>query len=234
MDRTVNARLTWETLHDAHGGRAALFRRQGELILRKRLAGARPHATERRLERRDRGSANVHHRVAPARLLGDRIAGPFVADAETARHCTAAIHDEQFAVIPAERLHRAGRPERPKRAHVDAVTPQLAPEPAAGAARPKRVVQDTDAHTGARALRPRRREAAAGFVVVNDVVLEMDGALGAADHVEHGVERIAAEREMPDEIAGNRPRARRAIERPRKRVSHQLPRPSDDSTVRSA
>ena len=239
LHRAIDPRLTRQAFHDAHGGRTAFVGLGRRLVVGQWAAGARPHPAERRIERRNRRSAHDHHGIAPAGLSRPRVAGPFVADAETTRHRALTIDDEQLAVIAAERLDRTARPDRLEGAAVHAVTAQLAPEPAARAAAAERIVEDSDADAGAGPLRPCACEAAAGLVVVNDVILEMHRALRARDHLEHRIERMVADRDVPEDVARNRPRTCRAVQRPRERVRRRNggghpPRPSEGSTGRSA
>ena len=181
LDRAIDTRLSRNAFHDAHGGRAAFIRRRSRVVVGKRAAGARPHPSERRFERGDGRPTHDHHRITPTGPSLPGITRPFVADAEAAGHRAFAVDDEQLAVIAAERFDWPARPDRSERANVHAVTPQLAPEPAAGAAAAEGIIQDSDAHAGAGPLGPRRGEAAAGVIVVDDVILEMDGALCARE-----------------------------------------------------
>src|SRR6267143_1878848 len=103
-------------------------------------AGARPHPRERRVEGRHGRSADDDHRVAPARPPTAHVAGPLVADAETARYGLFAVHDEQLAVVANECLDGATCPDWTERADVHSVAPQLAPIGTAGAATAERIV----------------------------------------------------------------------------------------------
>ena len=232
LHRAINARLSREAFHYSHGGGTAFLRRGSGLVLGERAAGPRPHADECRFQRSHRRPAYRQHRVAPWRSPGREVAGPFVADAEAADHRLFAVHDEQLAVIAAERGDRTARPDRAKRTDLHTGTPQLAPVGTPAAVASEGIVEDTHAHAGARPLRPRRSEAPPGGVVADDVILEVNGPLCVGDHLEHRVERIAADRDVADEVAGNRPCTRRPIQRVRKRVHP--PRPNEGSTGRSA
>src|SRR5438552_17425635 len=104
-------------------------------------------------------------------------------------------------MITAERLERTTRQDRSERPAVDAGAAQLTPVGAARAEGAERVVEDAHANPGARPLGPRRRKAAAGVVVVNEVILEVNRALGAHDHLQHRNKRGCADLDVTHDFA---------------------------------
>ena len=224
---------------DAHGRGPALGRVGVQLVVGQRVAGAEPQAPERRVERRDRGPAHPHHRVAPRLAAARRVARPLVPDAQAAGHRRAAVGDEQLAVVALQDLERVQGQQRMECPHRDARLAQAAPEAVRGPDRAERVVEHAHAHLRGGALGEDLGEASAGMVVADDVVLEVDPAPRRGDVGEHRGEGDGAVGMVVERVAGDGARARRAIDREAERVAHPAgapapPRPRTASTGRSA
>src|SRR2546430_15264404 len=101
-----------------------------------------------------------------------------------------------------------------KRPHLGARLPQPAPVATRRADRAERVVQHAHAHTGARPLRERVREAAARRIVADDVILEVDGDASRGDRRKHDIERARAVGVVLQAVAADPPGPRRAGGRP--------------------
>src|SRR5690606_5509131 len=148
----------------------------------QRRPGVRPDLGERGFGVRHGGPADLDAGIAPRRDATRGIAGPRAPDAQARDEGDAAVDGEQLAVVAVQPAERAGEAGRVVAADLDAGLPQTSPEPARRlphGAEP--VVDDAHGHALARLGAQGFREDGAHVVVVDDVALEVDVALGAAD-----------------------------------------------------
>ena len=129
------------------------------------------------------GPANLDAGVAPR--LGVGRAFPRLADAQAGDEGDAAVADQRLAVIAHQPGQRPGDPRRVEGPHLDPAVAQPVPEPPAGGVqRAEPVVDEPHLHAGLGAGDQRVGEPLARRVVVEDVDLEVDEALGGGDGVE--------------------------------------------------
>src|SRR5690606_22185375 len=136
------------------------------------------------------------------------IAEPCAADADAADETDRMVDHEQLAMIAREPAERARQPWRAVGAHLAARGAQRGPQARprlAEAAEP--VAHDAYAHARGRAFGECRDEFAAERVVAENVILEQDRPLGAADRREPGIECRARVDEQVDAVAGEQGRA---------------------------
>src|SRR5581483_2378261 len=173
--------------------------------------GEPPHPGKRAIEHRGRRARDACHGVAPGAAVPLGIACPLVADAQAAEHGLCAVNDEELAMIARQDARKMPRRERVKVAHLYARFAEVAPVRPARSDGAERVVQHAHPDACFRARDERFGKALAGSVGADDVILEVNPALGARDERQHAVERARAVGEMVETVAADAARACGAI-----------------------
>src|SRR5690606_28810291 len=181
-------------------------------------------------ERPGRGPLDQDGGVPPGLLATLGVASPFVTDAEPAGHRPVAVDHQQLAVVARDELHRLEQVRATEGADLDPALAKAIPELATGPRAAEPVVQQPhlDALT-----RPRDQgvgEALAAFVVVDDVVLEMDPVAGFPDQAMHRLVGLRSVEEQLDRVARNRAGTGRTLEGAIDRIDHLLGRQVLDQT----
>src|SRR5690606_18253122 len=154
----------------------------------------------------------------------------------------APVGHQKLAVVPRKRGHHIERAERIERAKLDPGLPEEAPVFPGGADRAEPVMKDADLHALARARGEQLGKAPAHRIAADDVVLEMDPALGAGDEVVHRGIAVGPVDERRHAVPGNRAATRGAVHGGVHRLNpagrlvlrHPAPRPISRSWGRSA
>src|SRR5690606_16506353 len=110
-------------------GRPRAFR---QILVGNRIAGHRPYARERVLDRRHGTAADLDAGIAPRLEAAARIADPVAADAEAGDERDLAVDREHLAVIPRKPAERAFDARRVVAAHLDAAVTEPCPEASRG------------------------------------------------------------------------------------------------------
>src|SRR6185437_9499585 len=182
--RAGEVRLVGDHVQAHRSGRRNASRCRERVVIERR-AGRCEYAHERLLERGKRWAADLDSRITPRLEPTLRITEPALADAQAADEADLAVHDDRLAMIARQPPEGTRQPRWIEHAHVGTRVTHRTPEPErAPAAEP--IHDDVNTNASARALREQRRELAPDAIVLDDVRLEQDVALGARKRFEPG------------------------------------------------